>query len=183
MVAALQSSSLISSSTLRAPVSQAARAENAALHQRHRDRERERQREKSPSLTGKAVPVPLLTGCAGPWNKAQLPPKQSWGELSPSPGRVCGAAFHEEPPSKLLSQPRHLWHLQRGKEAVPACCLEMRAAVLAWLGRGQGRLGQMVLHRLGLCPISVPSAPCPWHPAVGWLSCALFSHPCRSLCQ
>lgn len=53
-----QSSPLIFSSTHRAPVSEAARAENTALHQRHRDTEREREREKSHSLTGKGCDCP-----------------------------------------------------------------------------------------------------------------------------
>lgn len=42
---ALQSNPLIFSSTHRALLSKAARAENTALHQRHRDRGRERERE------------------------------------------------------------------------------------------------------------------------------------------
>lgn len=61
-------------------------------------RQGERDREKSPSLTGSAVPVPLLTGCAGLWSQAQFPHKQSSGRLSSSPGRVCGSAFRDEPP-------------------------------------------------------------------------------------
>jgi len=46
---ALQSNPLVFSSTCRAPVSEAARAENTALHQRHKGRERERERGRNPT--------------------------------------------------------------------------------------------------------------------------------------
>lgn len=65
---ALQRNPLGFSCALRAPMSEAAREENTALHQRHGERERERFH----CLTAKAVTVPLLTGCCVTrWSKSE----------------------------------------------------------------------------------------------------------------
>lgn len=93
---ALQSNPLVFSSTCRAPVSEAARAENTALHQRHRDRQRER--EKSYSLTGKGCDCPtpdrLLRGAVEEGGK----PAPCSEKHRSSPASVYCGAFRDELP-------------------------------------------------------------------------------------
>lgn len=95
---ALQSKPLVFSSTRRAPVSEAARAENTALHQRHKDREGEREREKFHSLTSKGCDCPtpdrLLCGAVEEGGKhARRSEKHRSG-----PANVYCGAFHDELP-------------------------------------------------------------------------------------
>lgn len=123
------------SSICRAPASAADKAENTALHQRHRDRERER----NPTVwQAKAVTVPLLTGCCVVWQRKAGSMHDAQNRTALAPRAFIAVHFVMNHPQKLLSQLRHLWHLQTEKETFPAYCLEMKTATLAqqteWVG-------------------------------------------------
>lgn len=99
------------SSTHRAPASEAAKAENTALHQRHRDRERER----NPTIwQAKAVTVPLLTGCCVVAEEGR---KHAWcseQNCSGTESIYCGAFCDEPPPKASVSAQAPLASADRG---------------------------------------------------------------------